>query len=95
GTWIDFGKVATDGALMIRREAGQLTVFPYPRGREFRASLELKALAPGGDAARARVRAVAAGTGADLGPVPITIAQGRLMLQFGMAKAGRYVITWR
>ena len=94
GTWIDFGKVATDGALMIRREPKQLTVFPYPRGRVFRASLDLKALAPQADLSRVHVQALAAGTSADLGPLETTMDDGRLILHFGMPKAGRYIITW-
>ncbi len=94
GTWIDFGKVATDGALMIRREPKQLTVFPYPRDRKFRASLDLKALAPHADLSRVRVRALAAGSAADLGPLDTTLDHERLILHFGTPKAGRYVITW-
>ena len=94
GTWIDFGKVATDGALMIRREPKQLTVFPYPRGRVFRASLDLKALTPQADFSHVHVQALAAGTSADLGPLETTIDNGRLILHFGMPKVGRYIITW-
>ena len=35
GTWIDFGKVATDGAVKIARERERLVVFPYPRESGF------------------------------------------------------------
>ena len=95
GTWIDFGKVATDGALMIRRETNQLTAFPYPRDKAFRASLDVKAIAPTADLSKLRVRALAAGSAADLGSIETKTEDGRLVLQFGMPEAGRYVIEWR
>jgi hypothetical protein len=95
GTWIDFGKVATDGSLMIRRAADGLTVFPYPRDNAFRASIDIKAVAPAADLAKLKVRALAAGTAADLGPAEARLENGRLVLQFGTPGAGRYVIGWR
>ena len=95
GTWIDFGAVATDGAVKVNVETNRLVAFPYPRNKDFRASLDLKALAAAADPARIRVRALAAGTQADLGPVNAQVENGRLMLRLNTAGAGRYVITWK
>jgi hypothetical protein len=95
GTWIDFGTVATDGAVKVDREAERLVVFPYPRERPFRVELDIAKLAPGVDSSRLRVRAVAAGTQEDLGPVQFIVEKGRLRLTLGARGAGRYVITWR
>ena len=94
GTWVEFGKVGTDGSAKINKEKGRLVIFPYPRGKEFRLSLSLKALAPAADPARVQVRAVAAGTGQDLGKAVFTVAAGRLTLTTGTPGAGRYVVTW-
>ena len=55
GTWIDFGKVATDGWLKVDRQADRLVVFPYPCDRAFRATLDLRQLAPAADAGRVQV----------------------------------------
>ena len=95
GTWIDFGKVATDGSVMIRREADRLVLYPYPAGRPFRVSLDVKSLAPAVDLAHLQVRALAAGTGRDLGPVAAEQQNGRLLLTVGMPGAGRYAIGWK
>ncbi|MCC6821851.1 MAG: hypothetical protein IT579_14055 [Verrucomicrobia subdivision 3 bacterium] len=94
GTWLDFGKVATDGSLKVNREANRLVIFPYPRDKTFRASLDLKALAPAAKGAKLQVRALAAGTQDDLGPVDFKLEKGRLLLTFGKPGAGRYVVTW-
>jgi hypothetical protein len=94
GTWIDFGSVATDGALKINREPNRLVIFPYPRDHGFKASLDLKALVSGSEPARARVRALAAGTQADLGLVEAALQQGRLVFNLATPGAGRYVVTW-
>ena len=94
GTWLNFGKVATDGSLKVNREANRLVIFPYPRDKTFRASLDLKALAPAAKGAKLQVRALAAGTQADLGPVDFKVEEGRLLLTFGKPGAGRYVVTW-
>jgi len=92
GTWVDFGKVATDGAVKVDRRPDRLVVFPYPRAREFRVSL---ALPPGAEAARVRLRALAAETREDLGPVPFAWdGAGRLAFTAGMPRAGRYVVAW-
>lgn len=95
GTWIEFGNVATDGAVKINRENDRLTVFPYPREKDFRVSLNLKALAPSADVARVQVRALAAGTCQDLGPVEVQWENGRLVLPLGKPGVGRYLIKWK
>jgi hypothetical protein len=94
GTWIDFGPVATDGAVKINREKERLIIFPYPRDKKFRASLELKALAPAADPAKVKVRILAGGDSHDLGPADFRWEKGRLMLTLGKAGAGRYAVQW-
>ena len=94
GTWLNFGKVATDGSLKINREPNRLVIFPYPRDRAFRASLNLKALTPAAKPAKLQVRALAAGTQADLGPVDFKLEKGRLLLTFAAPGAGRYIVAW-
>jgi hypothetical protein len=93
GTWIDFGKVATDGSVKINRQAGRLVVFPYPREKAFRIALDVKALCPAARTGRFQVRALAAGTQRDLGPVEFQHQDGRLLLTVGKPGAGRYGIT--
>ena len=95
GTWIDFGPLATDGSVKVHREADRLVVFPYPREKEFRVSLDLKALAPSSDPARVQVHALAAGTQEDLGPAPFQRDGVRLTLPVGARGVGRYAITWK
>jgi hypothetical protein len=95
GTWVDFGKVATDGAVKINREAGRLVIFPYPRDREFKVALDIKALAPKASPRKVKLTALAAATQRDLGEVPFQIEKGRLVFQAGMKGAGRYVVTWK
>jgi hypothetical protein len=95
GTWIDFGSVATDGAVKINRQEDRLVLFPYPRDKNFRVSLDLKTLAPSADPARVQVRALAAGTCEDLGPADFQCENGRLTLSLGAPGAGRYLITWK
>jgi len=95
GTWFDFGKLATDGAVKINREKNRLVLFPYPREKKFRVSLDLKALAPGAGLSRVQVRALRAGTQEDLGPAEFKPENGRLLLTFGVPSAGRYVLTWK
>ena len=94
GTWLDFGKVATDGSLKINRETKRLVIFPYPRDESFRAALDLKALAPGAKRTKLQVRALAVETQHDLGPVDFKLDNGRLLLTFATRGAGRYVVTW-
>jgi hypothetical protein len=67
-------------------------VFPYPRDRSFRVTLDLGALASKADPARVRVEAFAAGT--RLGPVPAKGSGRRIELTLGTPGAGRYVVTW-
>jgi hypothetical protein len=94
GTWIDFGPVATDGAVKINREKDRLVLFPYPRNRPFRVSLDLKTLAPAADPAHIAVRALAASESRDLAPAEFRWEKGRLVISAGMAGAGRYVVQW-
>ncbi|NLZ00616.1 MAG: hypothetical protein GXY25_08775, partial [Pirellulaceae bacterium] len=94
GTWIDFGKVATDGAVKIARERERLVVFPYPREKRFRVSLDLKALAPSADPRHVQVVALAAGTREPLGAAEFAWENGRLVLTVGAPGAGRYVVRW-
>ncbi|MGA2499176.1 MAG: hypothetical protein ABSH20_15665, partial [Tepidisphaeraceae bacterium] len=95
GTWIDFGKVATDGSVMLRCEPDGLVLYPYPRERRFRVSLDVKALAPAADLTHLQVRALAAGNGRDLGPVATVQENGRLVLTLGTPGAGRYLLEWK
>jgi len=94
GTWVDFGKAATDGSVKINREKGRLVLFPYPRNKAFRVSLDLKALAPGAAPARVQVHALAALTGFDQGTVESRVEGTRLTFTAGKPGAGRYVVTW-
>ncbi|MHB8901143.1 MAG: hypothetical protein ACYC6Y_20535, partial [Thermoguttaceae bacterium] len=95
GTWIDFGKVATDGSAKIERQPDRLVVFPYPRDRRFRVSLDLGGLAPSADPNRVAVTALAAGTGEPLGPGEFAWEKGRLVLTVGKPGAGRYAVSWK
>lgn len=94
GTWVDFGPVATDGACKLNRGRDALVVFPYPRDRRFRISIDVRALAPAADLAKLQVRALAAGDQHDLGPVEFANDNGRLTFTAGAPGAGRYVVKW-
>ncbi len=94
GTWVDFGTVATDGSVKVNREPDRLVVFPYPRDRSFRVTLDLKALAPKAVPGRVRVRALAARTLKELGETPHAFQGGRLTFKVGRPGAGRYLVTW-
>ena len=95
GTWIEFPSLATDGSVKINREADRLVVFPYPRDQAVHVRLDLKALAPSVEPGRVSVRALAAGTGRDLGPIAAPWSDGRLSLTLEKPGAGRYVIEWK
>ncbi|MCX6925461.1 MAG: hypothetical protein NT154_19970, partial [Verrucomicrobia bacterium] len=96
GTWIDFGPVATDGSVKIQREKDQLVLFPYPREKKFRISLDLRALVadPAADLSHVQVRALAAGTQQDPGPESFQVEAGKLILEAGRPKVGRFVVKW-
>ncbi|HNQ89220.1 MAG TPA: hypothetical protein PKM73_11440 [Verrucomicrobiota bacterium] len=94
GTWVDFGMVATDGAVKVNRRGTCLEVFPYPRGRSFRVALDLGRLAPKADPARVRMRALGAEAGEEPGPVPVTVSGRRIEATLGTQAASRYVVTW-
>ncbi len=95
GTWIDFGRLATDGAVKINRQSNRLVLFPYPRDKPFRVAVDVKGLAPAADTAAIQVHALAAGSGQDLGPVAWRMENRRLMLTVGKPGAGRYAIIWK
>jgi len=98
GTWLDFGKIATDGSVKVNLEKHRLVVFPYPRGRAFKVTLNLPALAPdlkSVDLSHVRVRALAAETQAEMGAVPAKLEKGRLTWQCGAPGVGRYVVSWK
>jgi hypothetical protein len=96
GTWVDFGAIATNGSAKVNRGGNSLTVFPYPRDREFRVALDLGKLVVGAAPApaKATVHAMAAGTQADLGEVPARVDKGRLVFEVGTPGASRYVVSW-
>jgi hypothetical protein len=94
GTWIDFGAIATDGSLKINKEATRLVIFPYPRDRAFRATVDLKRLAPAAALDQVHVQVLAAGDQRVLEPAAFKQEGSRLQLEFGRPGAGRYVITW-
>jgi Family of unknown function (DUF5696) len=96
GTWIDFGTVATDGSVKVNRDARGLTVFPYPRDREFTVSLDVKAIAgePNPDTGSLRLQAVLSGGNPSLQDHPFRIADGRLVFVTRGAGSGHYLVTW-
>ncbi len=51
-------------------------------------------IAPDANLSRLQVRALAAGTREELGPVEFALDKGRLSLTLGMKGAGRYRVTW-
>ena len=69
-------------------------LFPYPRDKPFRVSLDLKTLAPRADLSWVKVRVLAAGDGRDIGPAAFRWEQGRLVITTGLAGAGRYVVQF-
>jgi len=96
GTMVDFGVIATDGSVKINLAQDGLTVFPYPRDREFTVVIDpKKAVANGAiDLARITGRALAAGTAEDMGIVPHRIENGRVVFEAGQPGAGRFRVTW-
>jgi len=94
GTSIDFGKVTTDGAVKINREANRLIIFPYPREREFTLTLDMKALAPTARLDKLNIHGLAIKTQRDLGMVNYTKDGHHITLKLGAKDVGRYVISW-
>ncbi|MFA6240248.1 MAG: DUF5696 domain-containing protein [Candidatus Hydrogenedentales bacterium] len=92
GTWVDFGKMATDGSVKVEREGRELTLFPYPRGKSFTVALDLGKLLPGVIVApeKSRVTALAERTLEELGDIPYDVRNGRIVFTVGLPKAGRY-----
>ena len=71
------------------------TLIPYPRTEPVSVKLDLTAIAGVSADAKVEVRALAAMSQADLGPVPCQMQQGKLQITLNNPKAGRYVVTWR
>lgn len=94
GTWIDFGKLATDGSVKINKEMNRLTVFPYPRDREFGIELNLAALGSGTAVENVRVTALKAGSQEAMGPVGFEQKGNRVKFQAGLNGCGRYRVEW-
>lgn len=94
GTWVDFGSVATDGSVKIQKDKNVLTIFPYPRDVTFGLRLDLNKLAPNASPDRLAVKALAAGTQKEMGPVDYELNKGILTLTLGLKGAGRYVIFY-
>ena len=94
GFMVDFGVLATDGSVKVNRASGGLTVFPYPREKPFTVRIDLARAAGAPANAKPVVRAQAAATCADLGPVPAAVEGGRLVFRVGVPGAGRYIVTW-
>ena len=95
GTWLDFGKIATDGSVKVNKEQNRLVVFSYPRDEAFGVELDVTAFAsaPGSDTVR--VTALAAGTQEAMGPVSHERDGDRIRFQTGVKGAGRYVVEWQ
>ena len=94
GTRIDFGKVATDGAVKVEKRERSLTVFPYPRETDFTVELNLTALAPQAEPEEVEVRALAAESRDEMGTIDHEQNGDRVTFQAGHPGAGRYVISW-
>jgi hypothetical protein len=69
-------------------------LFPYPRDKAFRVSVDVKTLVPSANTAAIHVRALAAGDCHDLGPAEFHMEGDRLTFTVGKSGAGRYAITW-
>jgi len=96
GTMVDFGKLATDGSVKVEKGEQKLTVLPYPREMEFGVQLRIAQIVPGADVREdnVKVRALAAGTQADLGAVEAGVHEGSVTFRTGVKGAGRYVVEW-
>lgn len=96
GTRIDFGKIVTDGSVKVNLGKDRLMVFPYPRERQFTVTLNLPALLPNvkSDWRNVQVRALAAGTQAEMGKVEAKVENGIVTWECGGKGVGRYVVTW-
>ena len=93
-TWIDFGAVATDGSVKINLERKHLTLFPYPRDREFRVQLNLAIFAAKSGANNVRVQAIGAGSQENMGSVEHEWDGDLLRFKVGHPNAGRYIVKW-
>ncbi len=94
GTWVDFGSIATDGAVKVNKSRDRLVVYPYPREKQFNVELDLAKLAPTANRKRLTIQALAIGTGEVLQTLKPVWQGKRLGLTVGTARVGRYLITW-
>ena len=94
GTWLDFGKLATDGSVKINKEEKRLTVFPYPRDRAFTLEIDLASFGAEAGANDVRVTAQKAGSQESMGPVPVERQGSRIKFQTGLIGCGRYIVEW-
>ncbi|MBI5833687.1 MAG: hypothetical protein HZB16_15410 [Armatimonadetes bacterium] len=86
-TTVTCGDVRTNGSVkLVKESARRWVVYPYPRDRAFQIGLKV--------APTAKVAALAALTGAELGAVPAKTDGGWLTFDAGKVGAGRYVVTW-
>ncbi len=90
GTMVDFGKVATNGAVKIQKSNdGQLVIFTYPRKADITVKLNLKAWKLDGSQT---LVAKAPVTQNDLGAVNFTIKGGWLTFSTGSLNSGRFIL---
>lgn len=88
---IDYGRIATDGAVKINRSDTSPTIFPHPRDKQVTVKLDLKAICPLASIypAKVSVRALAAGTQADG-----AAGEGAVGGEGGKVGVGRFFVTW-
>jgi hypothetical protein len=86
---VDFGKVATNGAVFVRRRKDELEVIPIPRGRPLTVALRLREL--GLDWRAAEVSALGA-DGRRLSRRQAEVVDGLITMQAGEAGARSYVV---
>ncbi|UCH33389.1 MAG: hypothetical protein JSV65_12500 [Armatimonadota bacterium] len=89
GKLVDFGKIAADGTVFIRREGGALRVMPIPRGRAGTLTLRLREL--GLNWERAQVSAVGV-DGEELRGWEAPVVDGSLTLRLEMPQARSFVV---
>jgi hypothetical protein len=95
GAWAEFENLGTDGAVKINREKDRLVLFPLPREKPFRVSLNLKSLAPSADPTKVQVHALGIGDAKDLGPAKFQWEKDRLVIPMGDPGVGRYEVSWK
>jgi hypothetical protein len=95
-SWIDFGTIATEGAVKVNKGDRELVLFPYPREKAFAVAVDLATMLPGAPetAKGVRVTALAPQTQEELGSVPYDLRDGRIVFTVGRRGAGQYRIRW-